>query len=80
MVRKESRSRGRVCQAQLQFREDSQIDFAMANVFLHVWGGGGSGVLQKNVSQILNNRFFQAEKLPEKFKKPCLQRRIYIYR
>ena len=36
-------------------REDSQIDFATVNVFLHVWGGGrggGLGVLHKNVSQI----------------------------
>ena len=35
----------------LCIREDSQIDFATGNVFLHVWGGGGG--LHKNVSQIL---------------------------
>ena len=28
---------------QEQIREDSQIDFAMGNVYLHIWGGRGFG-------------------------------------
>ena len=34
------------------FREDSQIDFVTRNFFC-TFGGGGGGVLRKNVSQIL---------------------------
>ena len=52
----------------LCIREDSQIDFATGNVFLHVWGGGGGGVTEERFSNFSNNRFFQAEKLLEK---PC---------
>ena len=39
----------------LWVRENSQIDFATENIFLHVGGGGGGwvGVLHKNISQIL---------------------------
>ena len=46
------------------FREDSQIDFVTGNVF---------GFTQERFSNFSNNRFFQAEKLPEK---PCQQGRI----
>ena len=55
------------------FREDSHVDFVMGNVFLHVWGGGRGGVTKERFSNFSNNRFFQAEKLPEK---PCQQGRI----
>ena len=42
--------------------------------FLHFFGGGGV-VLHKNVSKnFSNNRFFQAEKLPEK---SCQQEEYY---
>ena len=34
---------------------------------------GGGGVMQERFSNFSNNRFFQAEKLPEK---PCQQGRI----
>ena len=40
---------------------------------MHVWGGGGGGVTQERFSNFSNNRFFQAEKSPEK---PCQQGRI----
>ena len=52
------------------FREDSQIDFVMGNVFCTF---GGGGFTQERFSNFSNNRLFQAEKLLEK---PCQQRRI----
>ena len=55
------------------FREDSHIDFVTGNVFCTFGGGGGGGVTQERFSNFSNNRFFQAEKLPEK---PCQQGRI----
>ena len=55
------------------FREDSQIDFATGNIFLHVFFFLGGGVTQERFSNVSNNRFFQAEKLPGK---PCQQGRI----
>ena len=57
------------------FREDSQIDFVTGNVFFTFGGGGGGGgrFTQERFSNVSNNRFFQAEKLPEK---PCQQERI----
>ena len=39
-------------ETRLWVREDSQIDFATGNIFLHV-GGEGVRVLHKNISQIL---------------------------
>ena len=44
------------------FREDSHIDFVTGNVFCTF---GGRGVTQERLSNFSNNRFFQAEKLPE---------------
>ena len=52
------------------FREDSLIDFVTGNVFCTF---GGGGVTQERFSNFSSNRFFQAEKLPEK---PCQQGRI----
>ena len=52
-------------ETRLQVREGSQIDFAMGNIFLHVWGRG-RGFTQECFSNFSNNRFFQAEKLLEK--------------
>ena len=58
------------------FREDSQIDFATGNVFLHflLGGGRGGGGTQERFSNFSNKRFFQPEKLPEKL---CQQGRIW---
>ena len=53
------------------FREDSQIDFVTGNVFCTF--GAGGGVTQERFSNFSNNRFFQAEKLPEE---PCQHGRI----
>ena len=64
-------------QRQRLVREDSQIDFTTVNVFLHVGGGGGRGFTQERFSNFSNNRFFQAEKLPEKFKKLVSKEEYY---
>ena len=51
-------------------REDSQIDFATGNIFLHVGGGGGGGgvgVSHKNISQILaTESIFSSRKITGK--------------
>ena len=52
-------------ETRLLVREDSQIDFAMGNIFFACLGKG-RGFTQERFSNFSNNRFFQAEKLLEK--------------
>ena len=44
----------------LWVREDSQIDFATGNIFLHVGGGGGRGFTQEHFSNF--SKFFCLKK------------------
>ena len=54
-------------------REDSQIDFATGNVFLHVWERGWGFYTRTFLKFLAIIDIFQAEKLPEK---PCQQGRV----